>query len=42
MNSSYNDISRDNETAQFPPLAKPQSYTPSNSVWGESNIHLYN
>ena len=39
MNSSYNDISRDNETAQFPPLAKPQSYTPSNSVWGESNIY---
>ena len=29
-------FSRDNETAQFPPLAKPQSYTPSNSVWGES------
>ena len=32
-------ISRDNETAQFPPLVKPQSYTPSNSVWGESNIY---
>lgn len=28
---------RDNETAQFPPLAKPQSYTPSNSVWDNGN-----
>jgi len=28
---------RDNETPQFPPLAKPQSYTPSNSVWDNGN-----